>query len=122
MFLTRFLGTRSFIKVPSKVLNVLTNLQRKFLWRGRGSDDNKKIPYVGLNTVCHAKKDGDLGVKKIAVILGLIHCPCIIYFRDCSLCLLKKMRLLRIWGSGRITNGLGYDIGGARYMTGRLFK
>jgi hypothetical protein len=66
-------------------LNVLANLQRKFLWGGSGSDDNKKIPCVGWNTVCHAKKDGDLGVRKTVVILGFIHCPSIIYFRDCSL-------------------------------------
>ncbi|XP_058783955.1 uncharacterized protein LOC131658705 [Vicia villosa] len=56
----------SFYKAPSKVLNEITAIQRKFLWSG--SDFKRSINWVSWEIVCKPIDEGGLGVKNVEVL------------------------------------------------------
>ncbi|XP_058746653.1 uncharacterized protein LOC131619585 [Vicia villosa] len=59
--LFKFLG----VKAPSKVLNEITSIQRKFLWGG--CDIKRSICWVRWDSVCKSREEGGLGVKNVEV-------------------------------------------------------
>ncbi|GKV19324.1 hypothetical protein SLEP1_g29604 [Rubroshorea leprosula] len=55
----------STLKAPKKVINLLSLIQRRFLWGG--SEENKRISWVGWDSVCKSKEEGGLGVKNLGI-------------------------------------------------------
>ncbi|GKV53518.1 hypothetical protein SLEP1_g60039, partial [Rubroshorea leprosula] len=53
----------STLKGPKKVINLLSLIQRRFLWGG--CEKKNKIAWVGWDHVCRTKNEGGLGVKNL---------------------------------------------------------
>lgn len=53
----------SMYKAPKRVLNKITQIQRRFLWGG--NEDCRKICWVKWEVVCRAREDGGLGIRNI---------------------------------------------------------
>ena len=53
----------SFFRTPSKVIQQLVNIQRKFLWGG--VSEQRRIAWVKWKTVCLPKEKGGLGIKDL---------------------------------------------------------
>ncbi|GKU95921.1 hypothetical protein SLEP1_g9218 [Rubroshorea leprosula] len=53
----------AIMRAPIKVTNLLTSIQRRFLWGGR--EGNRKIAWVSWEKVCRSRKEGGLGVKDL---------------------------------------------------------
>lgn len=53
----------SFMRIPRKVLKIITRIQRDFLWGGNGV--TRKIALVRWEVVCKSRVEGGLGIKNI---------------------------------------------------------
>jgi len=53
----------SFFKAPSGSISSIESLFNFFFWGG--SEDHRKIPWVGWNTICLRKENGGFGVLKL---------------------------------------------------------
>ncbi|GKU94416.1 hypothetical protein SLEP1_g7914 [Rubroshorea leprosula] len=53
----------STLKAPKKVINLLSLIQRRFLWGG--SEENNRISWVRWDSVYKSKDEGGLGVKNL---------------------------------------------------------
>ncbi|GKU85336.1 hypothetical protein SLEP1_g16 [Rubroshorea leprosula] len=54
----------SCYKAPKKVTNLITSIQRNFLWGG-GGEDKRKIAWVSWEKICREREEGGLGVRKV---------------------------------------------------------
>jgi len=56
----------SFLKIPTKVLKMVTRIQREFLWGGvRGG---RKVCWVKWRKVCQPRSNGGLGVRDVKLV------------------------------------------------------
>ena len=53
----------SFFRVPTKIVDKLVSIQRRFLWGG--ASEQRKIAWVKWKTMCLPKDKGGLGIKDI---------------------------------------------------------
>jgi len=53
----------SFFKAPSGIISSIESLLNKFFWGG--SEDSRKITWIGWNTLCSKKEHGGLWVRKL---------------------------------------------------------
>jgi len=53
----------SFFKAPPGIISSIESLLNKFFWGG--SEDSRKITWIGWNTLCSKKEHGGLGVRKL---------------------------------------------------------
>ena len=53
----------SFFKAPSGIISSIESLLNNFFWGG--SEDCRKITWIGWNTLCSKKEHGGLGVRKL---------------------------------------------------------
>ena len=62
----------SFYRAPKKVIDVLTTIQKRFLWSGL--TESEKMCWVNWDTICLLKFKGGLGVKNLFCIeIGRAH-------------------------------------------------
>jgi len=53
----------SFFNALSGIISSIESLFKNFFWGE--SEDHKKIPWIGWNTVCLRKENGGLGVTRL---------------------------------------------------------
>lgn len=56
----------SFMKIPEKVLCMVTRIQREFLWGGVGG--GRKICWVNWRKICQPQCKGGLGVRDVKLV------------------------------------------------------
>jgi len=56
----------SFLKIPAKVVRMVIQIQRNFLWGGVGG--GQKVCWVSWRKVCQPRSKGGLGVKDVKVV------------------------------------------------------
>lgn len=54
----------STTKIPTRVLNVLVNLIRRFFWGKK--NHNQYLAYVAWDQICRPVNEGGLGIKDLA--------------------------------------------------------
>lgn len=91
----------SFFKAPTGIISSIESLFNKFFWGG--SEDHRKISWIGWKTICSRKEYGGLGVRRM---------------KDFNLALLGKW----CWRMLVDRGGLWYRVLAARYgeLGGRL--
>jgi hypothetical protein len=56
----------SFLKIPVKVLKMVTRIQREFLWGGVGG--GRRVCWVKWKKVCQPRSKGGLGVRDVKLV------------------------------------------------------
>lgn len=56
----------SFMRIPDKVLSMVTRIQREFLWGGVGG--GRKVCWVKWRKICQQKSKGGLGVRDVKLV------------------------------------------------------
>lgn len=56
----------SYLKMPAKVVKLVTRIQREFLWGG--TNGGRKICWVKWRKICHPKSKVGLGVRDVRLV------------------------------------------------------